>query len=103
MSFYQTIAIEKEAFARDQSCFVLIVASTLHHSKRHTSCPEFDYVSIMLAIWRLMACIGITQMTVFGVHNSIETGNKHAIRDIGIEQIVAPTYYFGRGRLLQSS
>src|SRR6266496_5252645 len=82
---------------------MLLVAGARHHPKRQTSSPQFAGTVIMMPVGWLMSCIGIVQMPIFGIKDSIEAGDKHSSWNIGIEKIVDARQYLARRSLLLSS
>ena len=93
MCFYQAVAVEEETHSRHQHRLILFVVCVRHHPERHACGQEFRNLPLKAVIGWLMACIGITQSSAFGVKNRIETGDKHFGWNICIEQIVDAREY----------
>src|SRR5438876_961679 len=93
MGLHQAVSIEEEALSRCDGDFMLIVAGTGHHSKRHACCPEFRDATLLTSIRQVMSCIGISHEPTCWIENGIETGDKHHGRDFCIEQFVDSCEY----------
>src|SRR5260370_6531234 len=67
MSLHKAIAVEEEALSRCYSDFMLLVAATRHQPKWHARGPKFRNTPLLLAVGRLMSCIGVVQPPALGV------------------------------------
>src|SRR5260221_2786595 len=61
MSLHEAVAVEEEALSRCYSDFMLFVAAPGQHPKWHARGPQFRSTPLLLAVGRLMSCIGRVQ------------------------------------------
>src|SRR5260370_2008995 len=74
MRLHQAIAVEEEALSRGEGGFLLLVARARHQPKRHTRRPQFGDTPTVLAIGRLVSCIGVAHPPPSQLQHPTEPG-----------------------------